>query len=58
MFAALARKALGVQRTVRIAVHPGDVTKQSLLESIDRTLCRFAGSHRPSLYSEFAKAAG
>lgn len=41
-FAALARVALRSLETVRIAVHPGDVTKASLLASIDRTLAAFA----------------
>ncbi|MCJ2186295.1 DUF2334 domain-containing protein [Novosphingobium beihaiensis] len=51
-FAALARQTLPLTRTVRIAVHPGDVTKESLLSSIDRTLRRFAASHTPSKYAE------
>jgi len=37
---------------VRIAVHPGDVTKPSILSSIDSTLSRFARSHRPARYTE------
>lgn len=51
-FAGLARAALGRLRTVRIAVHPGDVTKPALLDSIDATLRRFAASHRPASYAE------
>ncbi|TCM22162.1 hypothetical protein EDF56_101844 [Novosphingobium sp. PhB165] len=51
-FAGLARAALGVLSTVRIAVHPGDVTKTSLLDSIDATLKRFAVTHRPARYAE------
>ncbi|MEJ2411007.1 MAG: polysaccharide deacetylase family protein [Novosphingobium sp.] len=51
-FAALARQVLPLTRTVRIAVHPGDVTKEALLGSIDSTLQRFAATHRPSHYAE------
>jgi predicted deacetylase len=50
-FAALARGALRPLATVRIAVHPGDVTKDSLLASIDRTLEAFASSRPVSRYS-------
>ncbi|MCT2399559.1 polysaccharide deacetylase family protein [Novosphingobium mangrovi (ex Huang et al. 2023)] len=51
-FAALARQALPLTATVRIAVHPGDVTKDALLASIDSTLKRFARTHRPSAYAD------
>lgn len=51
-FASLARATFGALSTVRIAVHPGDVTKRSLLHSIDTTLQRFAATHRPSRYAE------
>lgn len=52
-FAALARQALPLLLpTVRIAVHPGDVTKPPLIASIDKTLRRFAQSHFPSRYAE------
>ena len=52
-FAALARTVLPhALDTVRIAVHPGDVTKPSILSSIDSTLSRFARSHRPARYTE------
>ena len=51
-FAALARQVLPWTRTVRIAVHPGDVTKDSLLRSIDATLQCFAQTHRPSRYAD------
>jgi predicted deacetylase len=43
-FAALARKVLHPLRTVRVAVHPGDVTKDSILSSIEATLRCFAES--------------
>lgn len=51
-FAALARVALPALPTVRIAVHPGDVTRPELLASIEATLSRFARSHRPARYAE------
>jgi predicted deacetylase len=51
-FAALARRALPVLPTLRVAVHPGDVTVPALLGSIDATLARFAASHRPARYAE------
>jgi predicted deacetylase len=51
-FASLARRALPVLPTLRVAVHPGDVTVPALLESIDATLARFAASHRPARYAE------
>lgn len=51
-FAALARRTLGVLDTVRVAVHPGDVTKPELIASIDATLARFARSHTPSRYAD------
>jgi predicted deacetylase len=41
-FAALARQALHPLRTVRVAVHPGDVRKVSILDSIETTLRCFA----------------
>jgi predicted deacetylase len=49
--AALGRAALPLTRTIRVAVHPGDTTVPALLESIDRTLARFASSHVPSRYA-------
>ncbi|CDO37933.1 MULTISPECIES: DUF2334 domain-containing protein [Novosphingobium] len=54
-FAALARTVLPhALDTVRIAVHPGDVTKPSLLSSIDATLSRFARSHHPARYADLS----
>ena len=50
-FAALARHTLPVLPTLRVAVHPGDVTVPALLDSIDATITRFARSHRPSRYA-------
>lgn len=51
-FAALARQTLPIMPTLRLAVHPGDVTKPSLLGSIDATLARFARSHAPARYAQ------
>ncbi|WP_313439221.1 polysaccharide deacetylase family protein [Novosphingobium sp.] len=51
-FAALARRVLPMMETVRVAVHPGDVTKKSLIASIDTTLKRFAATHTPSKYQD------
>jgi predicted deacetylase len=51
-FAALARTALKPLKDVRIAVHPGDVTKESTLASIDRTVQSFASTRPASRYSE------
>jgi len=51
LFAGLARHALGVLNTVRIAVHPGDTTVPQLLESIDQTVGRFTRTHAPSRYA-------
>lgn len=49
-FAALARKVLHPLRTVRVAVHPGDVTKDSILSSIETTLRCFAESRPVGSY--------
>lgn len=51
-FASLARAALSPMPSVRIAVHPGDVTKDALLASIDATLRRFTETHQPSGYAD------
>lgn len=51
-FAALARVMLRPLESVRIAVHPGDVTKSSILASIDRTLAVFTASRAASRYAE------
>ena len=49
-FAALARQALHPLRTVRVAVHPGDVTKDSILTSIEKTLRCFARNRQAGSY--------
>ena len=55
LFAGLARTALQPQRVVRVALHPGDTRIASLLTSIDRTLRRFAATHRPAAYAELVR---
>lgn len=52
VFASLARTALQPLTSVRIAVHPGDLTKASIVASIDRTLSAFAPTRIVSRYSE------
>jgi predicted deacetylase len=49
-FATLARKALNPMRTVRVAVHPGDVSKASILSSIETTLRWFARHRQTEHY--------
>lgn len=49
-FAALARHMLHPLRTVRVAVHPGDVAKDSILSSIEKTLRCFARSRPAGSY--------
>lgn len=51
-FAALARPALQPLRTLRLAVHPGDVSKASILRSVDATLRAFSRRHVPGRYSD------
>jgi uncharacterized protein len=50
--AALARRCLHAMPTVRIAVHPGDVTKPRLLSSIDATVSTFARKRSVGRYSD------
>lgn len=52
LFAGLARSALRPLETVRIAVHPGDTSKGSILKSIDRTLGHFAARRRVARYGD------
>lgn len=51
-FAAFARTALRPLNDVRIAVHPGDLGKASIMSSIDRTVHAFAAARRVSRYSD------
>jgi predicted deacetylase len=50
-FATLGRTVLQPLETVRIAVHPGDLSKDAILKSIDRTLRAFAMARSVSRYS-------
>jgi uncharacterized protein len=54
-FAALARPALQPLRTLRLAVHPGDVTKPSIVASVDATLRAFSRRHVPGRYGDLLK---
>jgi len=49
--AALARRGLKRQRTVRIAVHPGDTGVPRLLASIDRTISAFTATREVGRYA-------
>ncbi|MGI9377514.1 MAG: DUF2334 domain-containing protein [Tsuneonella suprasediminis] len=51
-FAGLARTGLQPLNTVRIAVHPGDTTKQSILRDIDRTVGAFARRRPVGRYAD------
>ncbi len=51
-FAGLARTALRPLETVRVAVHPGDVTKTSILADIDRTVSAFARRRPAARYAD------
>ena len=53
-FAALTRRTLHALATVRVAVHPGDVTKPAILASIDRTVRAFANRRRVGRYADLA----
>ncbi|MEH3122640.1 MAG: polysaccharide deacetylase family protein [Sphingomonas phyllosphaerae] len=51
--ASVLRHALQPLPTVRVAVHPGDVTRPALLRSIDRTFAAFTtGGRRPAAYAD------
>ena len=50
--AALARAAFHPLTVMRIAVHPGDTTVPALMDSIERTCARFAGSRRTGRYAD------
>jgi predicted deacetylase len=56
-FAAVARHALAPLPTLRIAVHPGDVRKQSILDSIEQTVRVSAVGRECTTYGELAAAA-
>ena len=50
--AALGRYALSVLPTVRVAVHPGDISKRSILRSVGATLRRLGSTHAPARYAD------
>ena len=54
--AALGRTFLSPLPTVRVAVHPGDVTKPSIVESIDRTLAAFTRNRAVGRYADLLAA--
>lgn len=54
--AMLGRGFLGPLETVRVAVHPGDVTKPSIIASIDATLAAFARRRRVVRYADLLAA--
>lgn len=51
-FAGLARTGLRPLETVRVAVHPGDTTKQSILTDIDRTIRAFTRRRAAGRYAD------
>lgn len=57
VFAALARRALAALPTVRVAVHPGDNSVPSLLDSIDRSFRRLTRGRTAGRYQDLASAA-
>ncbi|MBY8823268.1 DUF2334 domain-containing protein [Sphingomonas colocasiae] len=57
-FAALGRRMLHPMRTIRVAVHPGDVTRKSILSSIETTLRCFAGSRQARSYQSLLTTPG
>lgn len=54
--AALGRTLMGPLPTARVAVHPGDVTKPSILASIDKTLATFARKRTVARYADLLSA--
>lgn len=54
--AAAARAALHGQKTVRVAVHPGDTTYPALLASIDATISSLARGRQVARYADLAAA--
>lgn len=54
-FAAIARQTLSPLHDVRVAVHPGDVTKDSLIASIRKTVKRFAKAREAGRYRDLLK---
>lgn len=52
LVAALGRHALRLLDTVRVAVHPGDMSKPAIVRSIEGTLATLARSHAPARYAD------
>lgn len=57
-FAALARQTLHLLPTVRIAVHPGDVSSPAVMASIARTIGSFAGRRSVCGYASLVDQPG
>jgi len=57
-FAALARRTLGPTATVRIALHPGDVSDPRLIESARRTIRRLGRGRAIARYRDLIDAGG
>ena len=55
LVAALAR-TLPLPPTMRLAVHPGDVTKPALIASITATLRSLLKTHRPTRFADLGHA--
>jgi predicted deacetylase len=53
--AAFLRHALRPTRTVRLAVHPGDIRVSALGRSIDKTLASLMKTHAPARYGDLLK---
>ena len=54
--AALGRNCLGLLPTVRVAVHPGDVTKPVIMDSIDKTLSALTRNRAIGRYADLLVA--
>ena len=50
--AAVGRRVMPLLPTVRVAVHPGDISKRSIVASIEATVRRLRRTHRPGRYAE------
>lgn len=57
LFAGLARRGLQAQRTVRLAVHPGDTKVPQLTKSVTATLRAFTGDRQAGRYSDLCEGA-
>lgn len=57
-FAGIARTGLLRWETVRMAVHPGDVTSPPIMRSIERTLAHFTAARTPQRYADLLARSG